>query len=237
MALVKRSESPIIYLEVKHYCLWRPVKDIEPAAEEITVNNPSTGKPVTKYGYRFDTVTGRAVDLVKYDTEKKYEKRYFGFKIHLLDGADRYVLDMPYQSQILRRFLRVARSINWNLPLSITIFKGKGTGDKKETGVWFRQAGDTIKPYYSKEQPHGCPNAIFDKDEQKWDFKDQHRWLVAKLVEETIPDIQEAAARVAPPTTSDLEHELANHEVPEPDPSEPPNQWGKDEITDDDVPF
>ena len=238
MALTKRSESPNIYLQVKHYCLWREVKVQEPACEELEVMNPSTGLKVKKWGYRFDTVTGHTTQLVKYDTGDKYETRFFGFKLHLIDGVDAYVIDMPYHSQILRRFLRVARNINWNLPFSITIFKGKGKEGKKagaeETGIWFRQAGDTVKAYYSKENPHGMPAATLDQDEQKWDFKAQHRWLIGRLQDETIPDIEEAAARFKPPVHPDLPSELA-------DSQEPPPNWDpaydKDGISDDDVPF
>lgn len=237
MALTKRSDSQVVYLEVKHYCLWRPLKVQEPACEEIEVNNPSTGEKVKKYGYRFDTLSGRVTELVKYDTGTKYGTRYFGFKLHVLDGADRYVLDMPYHSQILRRFLRVVHNIDWSLPLSITIFKGKSRDGKKagaeETGVWFRQHGDTVKPYYTKELPHGMPVATFDQDEQKWDFKPQHRWLVERLQNETIPDIEAAAERVAPPVQPDLDHEPEAQ--PETSNETPP--WSRDEINDDDVPF
>lgn len=239
MALTKRSTNPVFYLEVKHYCLWRPVKAYEINCEEIEVNNPSTGEKVKKYGYRFDTVTGRALELAKYDTGQKYGTRYFGFKLHLIDGVDRYVLDMPYHSQILRRFLRIAHNVDWSLPLSITIFKGKGREGKKagaeETGVWFRQQGDTVSQYYSKEQPHGMPIATFDQDEQKWDFKAQHRWLVERLQNETIEDIQMAAARVAPPLESDVPANI-DHFDEEPH-HEPDRPFSKDEIDMSDVPF
>ena len=62
---------------------------------------------------------------MKYDTEKKYSKRYFGFKLSLAEGTETYVIEMPYASQILRRFLHVAPNVDWTHPLSITIFKGK----------------------------------------------------------------------------------------------------------------
>lgn len=239
MALTKRSENQIVYLEVKHYSLWRPLKKQENGCDAVEVTNPRTHEVITKYGYRFDTVNGRAVKLVKYDTGTKYGTRYFGFKLHLSEGGETYVLDMPYQSQILRRFLRVARNVDWSAPLSITIFKGKGKDNKagaEETGVWFQQRGETVKPYYSREQPHGMPIATFDDQEQKWDFKPQHRWLVERLQAETIADIEQAAAHVAPPDEPEAVSVDHFEEAP---PDDEPVMAGhhNDYITDDDVPF
>ncbi len=210
--LTKRSDSNIVYLEVKHYRLWRSLKEKVEGCDTVKTVNPQTSKEVIKYGYGFDTVGGRATKLEKYDTEKKYSKRYFGFKLHLADGADSYVIDMPYASQILRRFLRLARNIDWTLPVAITVFKGKkkeGAG-MEDTGIWFQQRGETVKPYYTKDEMHGMPEATYDKLENTWDFKAQHRWLVSRLQDETIPDIEAAAKRVAPPIEP-----AANGEAPE----------------------
>lgn len=233
MALTKRSESNTVFLQAKHYCLWQEVKQQVPGCEAVEVKNPKTEAVSTKYGFKFNTVSGLVTDLVKYDTERKYATRFFGFKMHFRDADDAYVLDMPYQSQLLRRFLRVAPNVDWNLPLSITIFKGKKENGSEELGVWFQQHGETVKVYFTRENPRGMPNAIHHADTQEWDFREQHRWLVERLKTETIPDIQEAAKRVAPPVQplhSDAEEPTPAEEQPQP-------HHRSDEITDDDVPF
>lgn len=233
MALTKRAESNVVYLEVKHYCLWRPLKKEVPGCDVVEANNPATGGKVIKYGYRFDTVTGNATRLVKYDTEKKYSKRYFGFKLSLVDGAETFVLDMPYNSQILRRFLHIAPNVDWSVPLSITIFQGKkkeGTKAGAEpTGIWFHQLGETVKPYYNREQPHGMPDAVYDDERQEWDFRAQMRWLVERLKEDTIPAIEAAAQR---------EPEADEGQYAQADPTEAaqPDQ-GNWELDESDVPF
>ena len=232
MALTKRTESNIAYLEVKHYRLWRGLKKEVAGCDVVEANNPATGGKVIKYGYGFDTVTGRATRLVKYDTEKKYGTRYFGFNLTLVEGSETYVIDMPYASQVLRRFLHAAPNVDWTLPLSITVFKGKkreGGGAVEPTGIWFHQLGETVKPYYSKEQPHDMPEATYDNDLQQWDFKSQHRWLVEKLKMETIPAIEAAATRAPEPEV--FSEPEPQHEV------QPENVWGGGEISDDDVPF
>lgn len=199
MALTKRTDSNTVFLQAKHYCLWQELKQQVQGCEAVQVKNPKTEAVSTKYGFKYDTVVGLVTDMAKYDTERKYATRYFGFKIRLVDEGNNYVLDMPYQSQILRRFLRVAPNVDWSIPLSITIFKGKKENGKEELGVWFKQRGETIKVYYSRETPNGMPEATKDPDTQEWDFRNQHRWLVEKLRAEIIPKIMEAAKKVAPP--------------------------------------
>jgi hypothetical protein len=232
MALTRRSENQAVFLEAKHYCLWRALKTQVPGCEVVEANNPRTGATVKKFGYRYDTVAGIATKLLKYDTERKYSQRYFGFKLHLVDGAETYVIDMPYHSQLLRRFLRVARAVDWSKPLSITVFKGKkNAGEVEPTGVWFQQQGQTVKPYYTREQPHGMPEATHDSIEDQWDFKAQHRWLVERLITETIPDIETAARKVAPPIEPHTEEERGQEP---PEDEGPPNTWEADNS---DVPF
>lgn len=228
MGLTKQSDSNKVFLTVKDFSLWRELKKHVDGCESIEVTNPKTKEVLIKHGYKFRTLEGRAVKLEKYDTKDKYPTRFFGFKLHVQDGAEIFVLEMPYQSQILRRFLRVAPNVLWLEPLSISVFKGKGKEGKDETGIWFQQAGETVKSYYTRETPHGMPPAKYYDQTQEWDFRDQHTWLVARLIEDTMPAIEEAAARLSPPVEPAAEDAEPTHTV-----DIPPHG----EITDDDVPF
>lgn len=227
MALTKRSTNSRVYLEAKYFCLWQGLKEQTEGCDIVDAPNPRTGGTVRKYGHRFDTVTGRAVKLVKYDTADKYQARYFGFEMHLVDGADAYVLKMPYQSAFLRRFLRVAKNIDWSVPLSITVFKGRGQENEEETGIWFQQRGETVKPYYTRENPHGMPSAIYDDQLRQWDFKEQHRWLVKKLQEDTMPAIEAAGQSAAPPV--EREQQPQQPEVFDDDQDIPPHYIADDQ--------
>lgn len=233
MGLTKRSSSNAVYLQIKHYCLWQEIKKYVDGCDSVEVTNPKTKEVLTKYGYRFASVFGRVVKLCTYDTQSKYSTRYFGFKMHFVDEGETFILDFPYNSQALRRLLRVARNVSWGSPLSITVFKGKkNERGSEETGIWFQQHGETVRPYYTKEQPHGMPEATYDSDLQQWDFRAQHRWLVQRLREDTIPEIELAASHVAPPV------EPATHEPePEPDPAHLTYDSDGYMPSDDDVPF
>lgn len=231
MALEKRSASNTVFLQAKHYCLWQEIKKPVEGCETVEVTNPKTKQTVTKYGFAFNTVSGRVMKVVKYDTGDKYATRFFGFKLHLLDGDGSYVFDMPYNSQALRRFLVAAPNVNWTVPLSITVFKGKKVdgGGAEPIVVWFRQNGETVKAYFTREHPQGMPLAVQDEMTKEWDFKAQRRWLVAFLVDNIMPDIEEAARVAAPPM--EPVREEPEHTEPEYDP------YAGMGITDDDVPF
>ncbi len=229
--LNKKSDSNVAYLEVKHNRLWRQVKKQVVGCDEIEVTNPKTGQKSIKYGFSYDSVSGHAVKIVKYDTEKKYPTRYFGFKLHLVDGADSYVIDMAYNGAFLRRFLKICPNVNWSLPLSITIFKGKKQDGSDELGVWFQQQGQTVKPYYTRENPHGMPEAVKDPDLQTWDFKAQHRWLIENMKANTIPAIEATAPKNVAPAGDEFDQHMASQGDNEE--NIPPNS----EVTEDDCPF
>lgn len=234
MGLTKRNENQIIYLEAKHYCLWRQFKKEIPGCDVVDANNPATGLTVRKFGEKFYEVSGHAQKLFTYNTGDKYAKRYIGFRLQIAEGPQMFVLDMPYQGQMLRRFLRLARNIDWDKSFSIAVFPGKkkpGAG-AADTGIWFQQGGQTVKPYYTREQPHGMPEAYHDSITDQWDFRTQHRWLVDRLIAETIPDIAAAAAKVAPPIEP---HEPMTAPEEPLDMDESPDYSGP--VEDSDIPF
>lgn len=231
----RRSSTKTIFLQAKHYCLWQELKTKLDGCETITVTNPKTKLDVIKHGNAYHTVQGRVTKVVKYDTGDKFSTRYFGFKMTLEDGGDFYVFDMPYNSQALRRFLSVAPNVDWAIPLSITVFKGKKQGNHsgaEPTVVWFRQRDETVKSYFTKDAPNGMPPATQDPHSKEWDFKVQRRWLVDYFLDNIAPAIEEAAKKVAPP----LEPESAPERTYEQEPPAHDDAWDAG-ITDDDVPF
>jgi hypothetical protein len=230
MGLVKRSESTTVYLEVKHYRIWQGLEREVPGCDVVETTNPKTKQTVQKYGWGFAELTARATKIVRYDTEAKYATRYYGFKLHLVDDADgsQFVLDMPYHSGLLRKFLRIAPSIDWALPFTIQVWKGKtkeGQG-AAETAILFRQSGDTVKWFFTREHANGMPEATQDGDTKEWDFRAQHRWLIEDLKSRTMPAIERAAAA----------HQSFMPESPKPQ-SEPEEIPWPAPIDDDDVPF
>ena len=233
MGLTKRSESNRVYLQVKHSCLWREFKQATKETVAVEVTNPSNGKILTKHGIPYENVSGHVVAIDPYKREFQ-GKKFVGFKVHFQEGGQVFVVDMPYQSQVFRRFLKILPNINWALPLSLSIFQGKGKDNKPELGVWFRQSGKTIKPFYTREEKHGMPEARQDPVTQDWDFRDQHRWLVEKLLNVHIPAVKIAAAMLAPPVEpAALEDDAQDGSAEDTGDAQQPYS----EITDDDVPF
>lgn len=206
MALVKREGGNITYLQIKDFSIWKEIKALSEGCEAITVNNPSTGETLTKYGYKFDELSGRIVKLEQYNKDFG-GTRYVGFNLVLLDDGKRFSLEMPYESQVFQRFLLVAPNIVLGLPLSISAFKGKPqrAGGKDKTAVAFRQDGKNVPQFYSREEPHGMPLATQDPITGTWDFGPQKRWLVQKLISETVPQIEQIAKTMTTPVAHDAD--------------------------------
>lgn len=223
MGLQRQTDSNAVFLAVKHFALWQEIKQPREGSVSEQVTNPETKEVLTKHGFKYKSVEGRAIKLEQYRRDHG-RKVYVGYKLHLQDGADLFVLDMPYQSTFLRKFLKIAPNVNWEKPLSITVFKGKDKDGEPETAIWFQQGGETIKHYFTRETPRGMPEATQDPVTKEWDFKPQQRWLVDRMMNDTVPSIAAAAAKFAPPVPHADAHE-------EPDPSE-----GEDQASDDDLP-
>src|SRR5580658_7000187 len=98
MGLTKQSDSNVVFLEVKYYSLWRALKKQVDGCDTETPTNPRTGEKVTKYGYKYRSVTGRATKLAWYYTGDKFAQRYFGFRLTIVDQGDTFVIDMPWRS-------------------------------------------------------------------------------------------------------------------------------------------
>lgn len=230
MGLTRKAPSNAIFLTVKDFSLWQELKSPVEGCDSIEVTNPKTKEVIIKHGWKYADLEGKATKLEKYDRMHN-GTRYFGFKLYLRDGEDKFILDMPYQSGFLRKFLKTAPAIDWDRPLSISVFKGrnKEKGNKEELAVWFRQDGATVKPYFTKDHPGDMPPAVFDRELNEWDFRAQHRWLCARLTEVTMTEIAEAAAH-----TSAAAEPV---EQPEEEDSIPPSAPLPDYISDDDVPF
>lgn len=236
MALERRSSGSTIYLQVKHYSWWQDLKKPAEGSESVEVTNPQTKEILTKHGFAYRKVSGRVVKVAQYDTEKKFAKRYFGFKFTLREGADTYVLDMPYESQALRRFLAIAPNVNWDIPLSITVFKGKKEGDHAgaaPTVVWFQQNEETVKSFFTKDHLNGMPMATQDPMTKTWDFRAQRSWLTVYFLDNIVPLIEIAAAKVAPPVEP-LREPDHNSEA---DPGDGPDYDDSYSASLDDVPF
>lgn len=229
MGLTKQSDSNSIIIQAKHYSLWRGLKAAEPGCDSVEVNNPSTGERVVKYGYRYNNLTAFAVRLEWYDTGTKHDTQYLGFKMHMIDGdGSKFILDMPLNSPLLKKFMRVAPNLNFSKEISITVFRGKGEGAVDPTAIWFKQDDTTIFQAYTKDNPNGLPPAKQSRSTGKWNFDDQNDWLIERINEDTIPAVAAASVQRGDVLSSPRHIDAA--------PSHPASVTPQ-YIEDDDVPF
>lgn len=194
--LSRKKENPTVYLEVKFYSLWRSLSTFVDGCDVESPMNPKTKEVTTKYGYKFDGVTGYATKLEWYDTEKKFSERYIGFKLTLeSEEGEAVVLDMPYKSLMFKRFASAAPNIDWSKPFKISVFKARNKERQAdETAIWIQQPeGQTVKSYYTKDNLNGMPEAEFDDFTQKWDFSKQKKFLALQMRDVVAPKIAQAA--------------------------------------------
>ena len=118
--------------------IWQQIEREVAGCDVVETTNPKTKQTVLKYGWGFAELTARATKLI-----------YYGFKLHLVDDADglQFVLDMPYHSSILRKFLRIAPSIDWNLPFTLQVWKGDRYNYSKH-----QRSGDTMKWFFTRSE-------------------------------------------------------------------------------------
>jgi hypothetical protein len=213
MGVTRQSETNAMHLSIKDWSLWQEIKNKAEGCETIKVTNPEDKTVLDKYGYKYESLVGRVVHLAEYKREWK-GKVFSGFKLHVQDGADKFILDMPYTSRILRNFLHTCPNMNWSKPLSIRAFKGKNDKGEPEQAIWFQQDEQTVKFYFTKDNPHGMPAPKQHPRTQKWDFSEQQEWLIERMMNDTAPAIAAAAAKFAPPIAK------ADESIQEPDPDD-----------------
>lgn len=86
---------------------------------------------------------------VNFETKTYEGKEYEECKINIVDGSDKYQLQMKTDSGYFRGFCNAFRSGEAKLLTKITpTFKEEGA--KKQSGCFVEQKGNTLKWYYSK---------------------------------------------------------------------------------------
>ena len=212
--LKEKNEHSNTFLVVKHHSICMESKEYREGWIQISPINPRTGEPVTKYIKPFDSVSGFVNQVEWYDrTSDSSDTRFVGYKLHIQDGDEEYILDLPYKSIGYQYFTKSAENINWNLPIEFSAWHNK---KEDRTAFCARQNGETIKHKYTMANPGECPAPIQRKavgGTVKWDFTDQEVWLKERIDRLIVPAVAKAAQNRAAfhaqmPTEVEPEREL-----------------------------
>jgi hypothetical protein len=95
--------------------------------------------------------TGRITNVKT--RESDYGKDW---QVYLQDDDGTAILSMRYSSGYASAFLKALPNVDLSREVTITPHI-KIEGDKKRTGIFINQGGQSVKWYYTKETPNGLP--------------------------------------------------------------------------------
>ena len=171
MALTKPGGANTIYLSVAEGNIVRQHKM---ANENTTERLTKTGKLV--FEERFKDLTGKLESLQTRTNDYGTQWQLF-FK----DGAENYVVSMPYSSRYASSFLKALPNVQLGKELKFMPWSMKDKTDptKIVTGITLYQDGNKIPPAYTKEDPNGLPQMvkIKVKGKEQWDDSDMMGFL------------------------------------------------------------
>lgn len=171
MALSNLGGTNLTYLSVSDGNLVRQHKTSnDRTVERIT----KTGKLV--FEERFKDLTGNITNVNT--RENDYGKQW---QLTFQDGADTYIVSMPYSSRYASSFLKALPNINIEDQIRFMpwAMKDKNDVSKTVTGITCYQDGNKIAPAYTKDEPNGLPQMIKIKvkGKEQWDDSDMTSFL------------------------------------------------------------
>lgn len=197
--LERKRENKTKYLEIKYFSLWQSLTEPVDGCDTEMPTNPKTGEKVTKYGYKYEQLTGFARKLEWYDTEQKYDQRYLGFKLTIQDHRDNVaVLDIPYKSAFFTRFAKCAANFDWSKEFELRVWRAfNRERNADETAFGLKQDGQKIPVFFSRDNPSGMPEPDIDEVTGKSDYRRVNTFF-AKYLKDTVAPMIEQALTVQP---------------------------------------
>lgn len=167
----------------------------------IITQNPKTKEDVKTWVDRFDYLVTRIVDVNKFAHEFTNGGKVRGYELTLKAGDKYGQLQLTWIEPVLKRFLKVAPNINFDMPIFISVF-GVNDNGKSKVAVSFRQpsgGADTRDPrewdkvfeYYNKDSE--MPQAVHDEFTDKWNYDEQNKFLGIAFERDTMPKIKAIA--------------------------------------------
>lgn len=172
-----------IHLHIKHGGLVRESKHPQEGFSPIEVTNIRTGDVSTKYIKRYREVEANIKRIEWYD--KEYQGiPYQGWKLILDADGTPCTLDLPFESAVGSRFMKLAENLDFSQPVEFSAWK---TPDEK-TAFSVKQGGQNVPQKYTKENPGDCPAPVqgFNK---KWNFDAQKQFLHERMMNVVIPKL------------------------------------------------
>ncbi len=184
----QRSESSGKFFVVKHNCICEESSKEREGFEPVEVMNPQTKEVSIKFIKRYSTLEAMVTKIEWRDTEQQYDQRYMSWKIHLNADGETGVLELPFNSRVGSRFMKLAENINFSKPVEFRAWRDTKTDS---TAFLVAQDGESVKQKYTRDNPGACPEPV-QKFGGKWNFDDQTEFLHGQMMNVVIPKVAAA---------------------------------------------
>lgn len=229
----ERTENSGRFFVIKHNTICEESSKEKPGFHPVEVMNPQTKEVLIRFIKPYAVLEAMVTKIEWRDTEDRYEQRYMSWKIHLDANGERGVLEIPFNSRISSRFMKLAENIDFSRPVEFRAWRDQKT-DSTAFFVGQRENEDdeksvSVPQKYTKDNPGECPPPV-QRLGGKWNFDDQVEFLHGQMMNVVIPRV--AAARAAMGEQTNGHHDWSAASATDEDPYDqlPPP-------TDDDVPF
>lgn len=188
MALEEYGEGNGTYLKIKHGCLCEESK-VERDGYKKAEGVLQDGTPWKKWYRPYKAVAGYVNKIERYDRVHQGRK-FRGWNIFIDADGTNCVLDIPFDSRVNSRWMKLAESIDYNKPVRFSAWQ-----DRKDDKIAFnvQQDGVSVPQKYTREEPNGLPEPI-QRSSGKWDYGAQEDFLTERLLKFVIPNVELIAA-------------------------------------------
>lgn len=173
------------FFVVKHNTICEESSKEREGYEPVEVMNPQTKEVSIKFIKRYDALEAMVTKIEFRDTGDQYEQRYVSWKIHLDANGESGVLEIPFNSRVGDRFMKLAENLNFSEPIE---FRAWRDGEGK-TAFIVKQEGQSVPQKYSKADPGKCPPPV-QRLGGKWNFDDQSEFLHNQMLTVVIPKLE-----------------------------------------------
>lgn len=194
MGLEDYNNSGTVFLKLKHGHLCEDSKTAREGFDKVE-GNLRDGTPFVKWIKPYRAVSGYIYKIDKYDREFNGRK-FRGWNIHLDDGDFRAVLDIPFESRINSRWMKLAANIDFAKPVRFSAWQDRKTDtlafnvqQMVDEDVWM-----SVPQLYTRDNMGECPEPV-QRSSGKWDYGAQEDFLVERMENYVIPTVVAATAK------------------------------------------
>ncbi len=240
MALINDGES-LTFLSIFG---GRFEKRLKEPTETSTWRTTKDGKSICVQQYR--GVSGKITGLLK-KTHDYQGQVFTSLNITVDDGESKFVISLPYESDLARTFFQSMENIDYDKEVVFTASESKNDKGKDVTNLFISQDKKNVERKYTKkwqEANPGVPSSpqwkkLMYKNKEVWDNTDEVLFfeaIMAKIVAK-LPQQQNAHTSASSTPAANVVEKVTNDDIPAYKPDSKGNMVPDDEPVTDDLPF